>query len=429
MKAVTPPLSATATADSMPVEPIRRLPLVRLLLVCGGVYAAQGIIGGLTYQGLPAVLRANNVPLDRIGLVFLAMLPWVLKLLWAPWIERLRVTADNRRRSRSIVLIGQCLSAMTLLAIALAGFQSFPLLLTLVLFLATVAATVDIACDGFIVEQLSTRNRGWGNTAQMGGAYIGFVVGGGLFLWLSAAYGWFGGTAAMALFIVLLMLPALVIAEPQQPCSERQHRPSLRFALARSEVRTGILTLLLFDIGIRVVSGLEGPFLIDRGLDLKMVGLLSGFGGAAAGFLGCLLGGFVVGRSGASRATTLAISLQAFLLAAFLVAVNEELATINVLVVLVLTKSVVMGFGFVAIYSLMMGLTSLRQAGVDFTIFQCVDAGVAALGGFGASMLAYQFGYAGAIGLAFAVSGTAALILPFVLLRRLTSSVREVAVR
>lgn len=50
----------------------------------GGVYVAQSVIGGVTWTGLPGVLRAQELPLDQIGLVSLLVLPWALKFLWAP---------------------------------------------------------------------------------------------------------------------------------------------------------------------------------------------------------------------------------------------------------------------------------------------------------------------------------------------------------
>ncbi len=399
-----------------------RMPLVNLLMVCGGIYTAQGIIGGLTFQGLPAALRANDVALDKIGLVYLAMLPWALKFLWAPSLERVRIRTDNSRRSRPIVLSGQLVCIVLLFALAMSGVANFYLLLGLVFSLALVAATVDIACDGFIIEQLSRENRGWGNTAQMGGAYAGFVIGGGLFLWVVGAHGWTVGLLSLAVFLLVLMLPFVFLAEPQPNPIEHAHRPSLRFALARPEVRVGIFALVLFDVGIRVTSGLGSPFLVDSGMSLKLIGLLAGFGGAAAGILGTIAGGLIVRKVGASRATVVAIMLQVCIVGAFFLVSITQTTNINVLAALIVSKSVVMGIGFVSIYSLAMGLASSRQAGVDFTLFQSVDAAVAAIGGFGAGMLAESFGYAGAFGFAGVVSATAAVVIPAFLLKRLNMS-------
>ncbi|NDV48191.1 MFS transporter, partial [Yangia sp. PrR003] len=62
----------------------------------GGVYVAQSVIGGVTWTGLPGVLRAQELPLDQIGLISLLVLPWALKFLWAPPVERFRLPDGGR---------------------------------------------------------------------------------------------------------------------------------------------------------------------------------------------------------------------------------------------------------------------------------------------------------------------------------------------
>lgn len=52
-----------------------------VLAAVGGLYVAQSVIGGITWIGLPAIMRSEGVPLDRIGLVSLIVLPWALKFL------------------------------------------------------------------------------------------------------------------------------------------------------------------------------------------------------------------------------------------------------------------------------------------------------------------------------------------------------------
>jgi MFS transporter (putative signal transducer) len=54
----------------------------------------------------------------------------------------------------------------------------------------TVASTIDIASDGFCVDQLTRAGYGWGNSVQVGGSYLGMMCGGGVFLMLSATVGW-----------------------------------------------------------------------------------------------------------------------------------------------------------------------------------------------------------------------------------------------
>ncbi|TIU68618.1 MAG: MFS transporter, partial [Mesorhizobium sp.] len=39
-----------------------------IVAAIGGLYVAQSVIGGITWTGLPAVMRDQGLPLDRIGL-------------------------------------------------------------------------------------------------------------------------------------------------------------------------------------------------------------------------------------------------------------------------------------------------------------------------------------------------------------------------
>ncbi|TIW19676.1 MAG: MFS transporter, partial [Mesorhizobium sp.] len=42
-----------------------------IVAAIGGLYVAQSVIGGITWTGLPAVMRDQGLPLDRIGLLTL----------------------------------------------------------------------------------------------------------------------------------------------------------------------------------------------------------------------------------------------------------------------------------------------------------------------------------------------------------------------
>jgi len=70
------------------------------------------------------------------------------------------------------------------------------------------------------------------------------------------------------------------------------------------------------------------------------------------------------------------------------------------------SSSGLMGFGFVALYAQFMRWSDPRQAGVDFTLFQCMDALVSMVGGLAAGQFAHAFGY----GPLFAVAAAVALL-------------------
>jgi len=359
----------------------------------GGVYVAQSVLGGVTWVGLPGVMRAEGLALDRIGLVSLVVLPWALKFLWAPAVERYRLPALGRDRSARIVLLG-ALMVVSMLAVAgLIGPVPLIPVLAVLIVAATATATVDIACDGYAVAALSQTRYGWGNAAQVGGAYLGTAIGGGVFLVLVERVGWTSGTWAMAAVILALCLPFVVHAGRTEP-KRRSHVPRLATALARPEVRRGLGIAALYVVAQKTAMGMFGPFFIDAGYSLAQLGLLSGAGSLTLGLLGALSGGGFVRRFGSRRVLIGAVAAQAALLGLVaLSGLTTWLPPEAVAPVALVSSGAVMAFGFVALYAQFMAWSDPRQGGVDFTLFQCMDAAVSMFAGLAAGIVAERLGY------------------------------------
>jgi MFS transporter, putative signal transducer len=385
----------------------------RVLAAISAIYVAQSVIGGLTFQSVPAIMRSSGADLQLIGLVSLTMLPWALKFLWAPTIERYRLPPGARRRSRRIVVVGQLAAAAALVAAALIGPTNAGALLLALGIAALAAATIDIACDAFAVEALSARDRGWGNTAQVGGSYLGMIIGGGVFLILYARLEWTVSVLSMAALLVVLTIPFALASEADAPVEPRAHRPSLRAAFARPQMRVGLIVAALFDVGLRLAQPILTPYLVDAKIDLETLGILRGVGGTAAAIAATFVGGAVVRICGAERGVILSLALQIVALSAIGVAAALGVTDPLVLVVLYLAEAAASAFGFVALYSLLMGYSSLTQAGIDFTLFQCADALIAIVAGVVAGTLASTLGYAVCFGLAAAASVVAIVLIPW----------------
>ncbi|WP_424934417.1 MFS transporter [Amaricoccus macauensis] len=359
----------------------------------GGVYVAQSVLGGFTWTGLPGVLRANGMPLDQIGLVSLIVLPWALKFLWAPRVERFRLPARGRNRSGEIVMLGVGLVVASLLAVGLVGPSPVLLVLALLFVAAFATATVDIACDGFAVSALQGTNYGSGNAAQVGGAYLGSAIGGGLFLVLADHYGWLAGTWSMAAIIVVICIPFVLVAR-QGPVEERSHVPSLRAALARRQVRLGLGIAAIYVIAQKTAMGMIGPLFVDLGYSLSTLGLLSGAASLTLGLGGALAGGAIVRRFGSRPVLVAAIAAQGGLLALVATSIATPLVEPGLIApMIVLTSPAVMALGFVALYAQFMRWSDPAQGGVDFTLFQCMDAAISMVAGILAGLVAESLGY------------------------------------
>ncbi|WP_159993303.1 MFS transporter [Roseomonas sp. 18066] len=352
-----------------------------VLAAIGGLYLGQSVIGGLAFQTLPAVLRQQGQGLQVIGLFSLMFLPQALKFLWAPAVERLRLRADGRRHSKPIILAGQGIAVLLLIVLAAGDgdpWFSFGLIAAAML----VAATLDIACDGFAVEQLPPRVRGWGNTLQVGGAYLGMALGGGLALVLLRHWGWSAAILALAAALAVAAIPLALLREP--PGVAPPARPSLRQAWARPLLRDGLRRVAMTQTGLRMAMALLPALLVDAGLGLGGIGWLNGLGGTTVGLAGTLAAGALAARAGGSEALLRpALVAQAAIFLA-LGAAAFFAAPAAVLVGLALLLGLAAGFAFVALYAAMMGWAAGPQPGIDFSLLQCADAGLAVVAGMAA---------------------------------------------
>ncbi|EBC9275736.1 yersiniabactin-associated zinc MFS transporter YbtX (plasmid) [Salmonella enterica subsp. enterica serovar Infantis] len=356
----------------------------RVIFAIAGVYVTQSLVSALSMQSLPALVRAAGGSLALAGATTLFMLPWALKFIWAPWIERWRLPPGSpERRSRMLILRGQvALAAILTIAAAIGwfgregGFPDTQIVALFVLFMVagTVASTIDIAS---------------------GGSYLGMMCGGGVFLMLSAASGWPVAMLMMAVLIMALSLPLWRITEPTRT-ETIPHIPALGYALRRKQARLGLLLVLMLNSGMRFVLPLLAPLLLDHGLSMSALGALFSGGNIAAGIAGTLAGGLLMKYTSPGRALLMTYGVQGIALLAVvmtLMMVPGHLL-LPILQCLVIVQSISLACALVCLYATLMSLSSPLQAGVDFTLFQCTDAAIAILAGVIGGVVAQHFGYA-----------------------------------
>jgi|GEM_PF-96833 len=389
------------------------------LLACVGVYISQTLVTTLATQSLPSLLRSAGVPLQLVGLSYLFLLPWVVKFLWSPAIERLRRPAAGRDHSRRLIVSGQLLLALVLSIPALIALTGEPLMQlsgVLLLLAALLSASVDVAADGMMIDRLRSSNGfGRGNVIQVGGSYLGVMLGSGGFLLLAGYLSWPLALLLSAVFLVLISLPLAALPgisqntdSPGNARTDSGSRPSLRHALQRREIRHALLLVLLMGAGIRTAFGMLGPVLLDHGISMTQLGWLFSSFSVIAGLLGTVAGGWLSRFFQPWQAVGLVLLFQALSLAAFIPAL--ELETSQVLISVCGITFAAMAAGFVVIYSALMRLTSPAQPGVDFTLFQCTDALIAMTGGIAGGLLAGQLGYIAYFAIAAGLSLLAALM-------------------
>ncbi len=285
------------------------------------LYFVQGLPFGFQATALPVYLRSEGMSLEGVGLATALALPWSLKILWAPLIDRFGGGRFGRRRSWILPL--QLLLAASCAAAALVPpHEGLAPILLLVLVMNLFAATLDIAVDGLAVDVLPRAELGPGNVAQVVGYKVGMLTGGGLLVWASGAIGWEGLFVAMAGLVGACFLVSLSWREPTAgvPNEARNRRVHAGFgeilgALARSLRNPGAGWLLLFiatyKLGESMADTMFKPFLVDAGYGGQQIGLWVGTWGMLFSIVGSIGGGWLARRRPLLEAVGIAAALRA----------------------------------------------------------------------------------------------------------------------
>lgn len=359
--------------------------LMTLLLA---LYAAQAVTGSMVQTALPAVFRAEGMSLERLGLLSFLFLPWALKVLWAPLVDRFGT------EPRWILGCQGVLVVLFGAAAALPPQAALTPLVAVLLLMAFAAATQDIATDALGVRMTTRRTRAIASGASTIGGYTGFLLGGALWLWVYAKAGWAPAMITMAAVMALLSLPTLRLRHtPRDPVPERSGRQAVwRPVLANRALMRGLGLMLIWQTSVRLGQGMISPMLVDAGLSFETIAMVRGAGGMGAGLAAAVIGTVITRRMGIPFALTLA----GLLLAAVCLALAGWSWTDGapgLLVILQLALSSATALSFVALYAAMMNWCSPGQTATDFALLQSLDALLAVVCGMGAGLLAGSFGY------------------------------------
>ncbi len=373
---------------------------LRLFTLLIFLYFAQGLPSGLLAKALPPLLREQGVSLSMIGFASLLALPWALKFLWAPFVDRY-----GSRKQWLLAL--NSLTMMLMLLVASRDFAAWvdvlPLLLVLLFCLNFVAATQDIATDGYAVSTLKPEWRGLGNSIQVIGYKLGMLTGSSVLLWMVARHGWQTSYTSLACLMLVVIVPVLLMAGEQgAPRQARTHVPwhgfrgygrLFREFVARPGLGWWLVTVALYKFGDSLASRMTGPLLTDSGYSLAEIGVVTGIAGATVGVLGAIIGGTTLLRLGHRQALIGFGVLQAIGLAAYLLVV-AGIRNLYGLGAIVCFEQFADGLSTVALFTLMMDRCRTHSPGTDYSLqasLMTMSTGAAAMAG---GAFAEHFGYA-----------------------------------
>lgn len=178
------------------------------------LYIAQGIPEGITFYAIPAWLAMNDKsPMEIASFVAVIGIPWSLKILIAPLMDRYTILSMGRKRPW--VIFGQLGLILSFLSI---GLISDPVnnlngLMICGFFISFFGAFQDVATDGMAVdvipvpEQAKANGIMWG--AKVVGTSLSLIVGTALI----NSIGFSSAIASISLMTVLILLVPICFRE------------------------------------------------------------------------------------------------------------------------------------------------------------------------------------------------------------------------
>jgi len=302
-----------ATVKSSPLR-IFGQPKMAILLFFG---FSSGLPFYLTSKTLQAWMTTAKVDLATIGFFSLVTLPYSLKFVWAPVMDRYIPPFLGRRRGW--VLITQLLLLVAIAAMSLHDpRQGLRMLAINAIAIAFFSASQDISLDAYRTDVLQDREMGAGAAVFVMGYRVALLVTGGLALYLADSISWPTVYLLLASLMLIGIIATFLAPEPAltQP-PPRTIAEAVILPFREFFQRAGVgraLLVLLFIVFYKYSDSLAGsmttPFLLKTGFSQKEVGAVFGGAGLIATIVGTLAGGAAIGKWGINRSLWVFVVFQ-----------------------------------------------------------------------------------------------------------------------
>ncbi|MBK8174505.1 MAG: MFS transporter [Rhodospirillales bacterium] len=371
---------------------------------------ASGLPFGALAEPLSAWLTESGLGKTEIGLFVLVSLPYSLKFLYAPFIDRLPLPLLTSRfgRRRGWALAAQVLLIAALAAMGCSDPAASPMITAaLAVAVAFASAAQDTVLDAYRVEILEERQLAAGAATMVFGWRVGQVGAGAGGLILGDLLPWSVVFTILAGAVAVGSVTLLLSSEPQARASvasrELEGRataildgwsrrlphplvealtwlwgacicPVLEFVLLRGwSVVTVVLFILFYKFGDAILGVMKVPFFLEIGFSKTDIAEVAKLFGLTATLAGGLIGGLVVARLGILRGllvcgVAMALSNLIFLLQAW---AGPDL---RVLAFTVSVENITTGMGTTAFVAYMSSLCNIAYTATQYALLTSLMA-------------------------------------------------------
>ncbi|HFC30496.1 MAG TPA: MFS transporter [Oceanospirillales bacterium] len=344
-----------------------------------------GISSGLPlyvlYQTIPAWLKDSGVDLSDIGLFQLIGIPYTLKFLWAPLLDRYSLPVLGKRRSWMFVT-----QLLLIISIAFMGFfnpeTNLKSIVLLTIIMTTFSATQDIVIDAYRRELLNDDELGAGNAWFINAYRFSSLVPGSLALILADNIAWRYVFPVVAIFMFIGLLTTLFIKELTHKATKNRNflatiiDPLLDF-IQKQGLKNAVLFvsfLMLYKLGDSMATALSTPFYLDLGFTKTVLGSVVKIAALWSSIAGAFIAGYVMRKISLNRSLWIfgIFQMVTILGFAWLSAIDSP-SKIDLFIIVSL-EYLGVGMGTVAVVSYMFKISSKTFAASQIALFTAIAA-------------------------------------------------------
>lgn len=325
----------------------------------------------LTIGVLQAWMKEEGVDLTVIGIMTLVGLPYTLKFLWAPFMDRFALPFLGRRRGW--LLITQLALVSSISGLGFTDPVGNPWMVAFVAFLVTFfSSSQDIVVDAYRREDLSDAELGLGSSLYINGYRVGMLLasGGGLIMADHMPF------SCVYLIMAACMLPGILTTIFSHEPVVKEGRPrTIREAvldplmeyMSRDEAVWILAFILLYKVGDTMASAMTMPFYLDIGFSKTEIGAVVKLFGFWATIAGTVMGGVLMLRLGINKALWVFGFLQALSTACFVVLARVG-DSIPILSGVIAFENLSSGMGTSAYVAFMASMTNKKFTATQYAL-------------------------------------------------------------
>jgi PAT family beta-lactamase induction signal transducer AmpG len=367
----------SADSPAIPVKPrIREVltqPRMLAILLLG---AASGLPNPLSEATMQAWLVDMGITNTKIGLLTYVALPYLLKPLWAPLLDRYALPWFGRRRGWIVFI--QLLLALAIGSLAAFGgahqLTAIALVLLVVVFLS---ASQDVVIDAYRTDLARPSERGMAAAA----ANLGYraLSYGSLSVALIVAdnVSWRAAFLTVAVGMALMTLATLWAPEPDDP--RGKVLPSLtdsvliplRELFGTPGMAALVVLIIFYKIGDAFALKFFTVFMLNVGFTKTEIGIVVKAVLTTGSIVGALIGGIWMIKLGLRRAMLLFAVVQALTNLGYLLLASVGKSYV-VMVGAVALDALASGMGNIASVALMMALCDKRFSAFQYALLSVI---------------------------------------------------------